>query len=400
MTALRVALCADFPEEGWPSMDRVANELRRAANHLRRHQHSAVDLVPVCPPFTHRAARLLPAGANRLAFAADRALNRCWDYPRSVAAIASAYDVFHIVDHSYAHLVHSLPSPRTVVTCHDLDTFRSVLQPGDEPRSAVFRMATRRILSGLRRAARITCDTHAIRQELLAHGLVQPERVRVVPIGVGDEFSADARGEDDREAARLVGGAAQGTIELLHVGSTSPRKRIETLLEIFAVLARRSPNLRLVRVGGSLTEGQQRLAERLGLTARISTVDFVDERILAALYRRATLVLLPSEREGFGLPLIEALACGTPVVASDLPVLCEVGGAAVEYCPVGDVARWADAIGALIAEREKNPARWFARRQAGRARARSFSWVQFAAGLTDIYMDLGATEVATRARAS
>jgi hypothetical protein len=72
----------------------------------------------------------------------------------------------------------------------------------------------------------------------------------------------------------------------------------------------------------------------------------------------------------------------------------------VEYCPVGDVARWVDTVEALIAEREHSPARWFARRQAGRARARSFSWVQFGAGITDIYLELGAADTAARARAS
>ena len=103
------------------------------------------------------------------------------------------------------------------------------------------------------------------------------------------------------------------------------------------------------------------------------------------MYRRAALVLQPSEREGFGLPLLEAMACGTPVVASDLPVLREVGGAAVEYCPVGDTAAWVRAVSALLDERRRDPARWCARQAAGRVRARCFSWSQFAARLADIY---------------
>src|SRR5204863_273063 len=83
---------------------------------------------------------------------------------------------------------------------------------------------------------------------------------------------------------------------------------------------------------------QQRLSRTLGLADHLVCLDDVDEPTLAALYRRAAIVLQPSEREGFGLPLIEAMACGTPVVASDLAALREVGGDAVRYCPVGEAA--------------------------------------------------------------
>ena len=93
-------------------------------------------------------------------------------------------------------------------------------------------------------------------------------------------------------------------------------------------------------------------------STRLVELPFVDRTTLAALYRRATLALLPSEREGFGLPLVESLACGTPVVASDIPALREVGGSAASYCPVADVSAWRDRILALVAERDKAPAEW------------------------------------------
>ena len=127
MSTLRVALCADFPEEQWPSMDRVANEL---CAEVRRNHSTEVQFTSVCPPFVRRATRI---ARSRPLFTLDRALNRWWDYPRFVEQIASGHDVFHVIDHSYAQLVHHLPSARTVVTCHDLDTFRSVLRSEDEP---------------------------------------------------------------------------------------------------------------------------------------------------------------------------------------------------------------------------------------------------------------------------
>lgn len=393
MSPLRVALCADFPEEYWPSMDRVANELLKQ---VRRSHADAIELTPVCPPFVRRATRIWPSGVS---LRVDRALNRWWDYQRHAGAIASGYDVFHIVDHSYSQLVHRLPAARTVVTCHDLDTFRSVLRPKEEPRSALFQMATRRILTGLQQAAWITCDTAVVRDELLGFGLVHPGRVSVVPVGVSEVFSAEADESADGAARRLVAGAT-GAVEILHVGSTIPRKRIDRLLAICAALVPSVPDLHLVRVGGSFSAEQQRMVHDLGLAGRISVIGFVNERTLAALYRRAALVLLPSEREGFGLPLLEAMACGTPVVASDLPVLREVSGDATEYCPVGDTGAWVRAVNALLDERHRDPSRWLARQQAGLVRARGFSWSQFGSRMTDLYQELGAASLTTRALAS
>jgi hypothetical protein len=105
-------------------------------------------------------------------------VNRLWDYPRYVANLAGDYDVFHIVDHSYAQLVHRLPMSRTVVTCHDLDTFRSLLHPEEEPRSRPYNVMMRHVLAGLRRAARVTCDTAAVAMSC-GETVVSPERMIV-----------------------------------------------------------------------------------------------------------------------------------------------------------------------------------------------------------------------------
>src|SRR6185295_18885544 len=89
----------------------------------------------------------------------------------------------HVVDHSYAQLVHQLPADRTLVTCHDLDTFRSILEPELEPRSAAFRAMTRRILNGLRQAAHVACDTAATRDGLVRAAGVDAARTTVIPNG-------------------------------------------------------------------------------------------------------------------------------------------------------------------------------------------------------------------------
>lgn len=389
---VRVAVCADFREEGWPSMDRVADKLLTC---LSRDHAAIVDATRVCPPFKRRATRLWSGQAS---LGVDRGLNRLVDYPRHVGTLASAYDVFHVVDHSYAQLVHRLPPSRAVVTCHDLDTFRSILQAEESPRAPLFKAMTRHILEGLRRAALVTCDTSAVRDELVARGLAVAERVVVVPVGVGQEFRPDPDPEADRQAARLVDAPA-GAIEVLHVGSNAPRKRIDTVVGCVADVGRQMAGIHLVRVGGPFTPEQERLARELGVRAAISVLPVLDDRTLAAVYRRASVVVLPSEREGFGLPVVEALACGTPVVASDLFVLREVGGTAPEYRRVGDRAAWAEAVLGLVRERLERPDTLADRRARGLAWARRFTWTRFAEELAAIYVELaGATQSARSPR--
>jgi glycosyltransferase involved in cell wall biosynthesis len=386
---VRVAICPDFREEGWPSMDRVADELLRA---LAERHGEAVAAVSVLPPFRRRASQ---CASGRIAANADRGLNRLIDYPAHVRQIAPSFDVFHVVDHSYSQLVHALPGGRTIVTCHDLDTFRSLLDPEADSRSRLFNAMTQRILTGLSKAACVTCDTAAVRDELLEAGLVGPDRIVVVPVGVNATFKAEADVEADASAARLLPPAGEA-VDVLHVGSVIDRKRIDVLLACCAELRRSVPALRLVRVGGPFTHEQEQMVRALGLGDCIASVPHVDDATLAALYRRAALVLMPSEREGFGLPVAEALACGTPVVASNLPVLREVGGAAVEYCAVGDVPAWTRTVLALLDERRDFPDRWAARRAQGAFWAGRFTWTRFADRMVTLYLELaGASQPAS-----
>ncbi len=379
-TPLRVAVLADYKEEGWPSMDRVADQLLAALNR-RATDGAGLVATAVCPRFARRASRV---SSGRLAVNADRGLNRLVDYPRHARAIADRYDVFHVVDHSYAQLVHYLPQGRTVVTCHDLDTFRSVLHPGDERRSLPFRLMAQHILKGLTRAAVVACDTRSVRELVVRHQLVPPDRVVVAPLGVSEAFAPETDSHADREAARLVA-APEDAVELLHVGSVVSRKRIDVLLQCCGALRREGRAVHLVRVGAAFTDEQRRLLEGEGLQGHVSVLPPIDDRLLAAVYRRAALVLLPSEREGFGLPIVEALRCGTPVVASDLAVLREVGGGGVDFCAVGHVTAWKETVARLLSERETDPDRWAARRARGLLGASGFSWAEYARTMSAIY---------------
>ena len=378
MTPTRVGIVADLLEEGWPSMDLMAEMLMAE---LERPDRAGIEPVLLRPGFAPRLTPLVRRSNGRPPLTIDRIAHRYWDYPRWLRREARA-DVYHIVDHSYAHLASDLPEGRVVVTCHDTDAFRTLFLP-DRRESSLPRVFVSRVLRGLRRAAMVVCDSEATRAELEQHALVPPARMVVVPIGVHPSCSATPDATADREAVALIGPPAG--LELLHVGSTIPRKRVDTLLDVFAAVAAQRTDIRLLRVGGPFTAEQEARIDALGVRPRIEVLPFIERSVLAALYRRAALVLLPSEREGFGLPVIEALACGTPIVASDLPVLREVGGSAAEYCPVGDVDTWTARALALLDERERDRPRWETRRQAGIARAGQFSWHHCAEQMRAIY---------------
>lgn len=380
MNQLRLAIVADFLEEGWPSMDLIADML---LDRLRREHAHAIEPTLIRPVMPRRLTRIRPLAPRRRAFGLDRVVSRLWDYPRVLAAQAGAFDVFHIVDHSYAHLVHRLPRERTLVTCHDLDTFRSVLEPQLEPRSTVFSAMTRHILGGLRRAGHVACDTAATREALIVKAGIPPDRATVVHNGPHPSCTPAPQGSAELEAGRLLG--PRGPLDLLHVGSTVARKRIDFLLHVFAAVRNEQPEARLLRVGGPFSGAQRALARELGVDRHIVVLPFVDRETLAAIYRRSAALLMTSEREGFGLPVVEALACGTAVVASDIPALREVGGDAVEYAALEDVNEWAATIRRLVSERDHEPARWRARRDAAVTRAAEFSWSRYAAEVASLY---------------
>jgi glycosyltransferase involved in cell wall biosynthesis len=359
---MNVALLCDSPDEKWPSMDLVGQ--------MHAAQLSALGIPHqvIAPPIRRRTP----------SFALDRLFFRFGDYPRLARGLK--HDLFHIIDHSYSQLIHALPAARTVVTCHDIDTFRSVLEPHRDPRGTPFRLMTNRILSGFRQAAHVACDSIATYDEIRKFDLIPAARLSVVPLGVHPACSPEPDEAADGEAARLLNhhpGPA-----LLHVGSTIARKRIDLLLRVFAKVHSRHPDLRLIRIGGPRTQPQRELARQLGVESLILELPYLDREVLAAVYRRATLVLQPSDAEGFGLPVAEAMACGTPVVASDLPVLREVGGDAAVYCPPGDEAAWVAEVEKLLGKPLNSL------RAASLKHASQFCWVSYTKRMSDVYNSL------------
>lgn len=351
---LRLAVLADYAEEHWPGMDLCAEMLAAHA------ADGGFTVERSCPPFRRRWVRVPVLGRRPRAGLADRLMNRHWDYPRFLGRRLHEGSYYHIVDHSYAHLAHVLPAERTGVYCHDLDAFRCLLAPAQDRRPWWFRALARRTLTGLQQAAVVFCSTHQARQDLERHGLAPADRFVVAPYGPAAEF-------------RPAGDVPPSEPFLLHVGSCIPRKRIDVLLAVFAALRRRHPALTLVQVGGTWTAPQEGQLHELGIGAAVRQVRGLTRAELADYYRGTRLMLLPSAAEGFGLPVLEALACGTAVVATDLPSVREVGGDAATYCPVADLAAWTDTVDRLLTDPSAAPPR-----AARLAQAAKFSWAEHA----------------------
>lgn len=381
----RVAVICDLIEENWPSMDLVADMLLK---NLHNDYSKELSVTRVRPRMARRFVHIPKLGGRPIGFNADRLINRFWYYPRLLRERRDQFDIFHIIDHTYAQLALELPGDRTIVTCHDIDAFRCLLDPSRDRRGRAFKAMTKRILDGFRKAALITCDSRATRDELLKYSVVPPERLTVVANGVHPSCSPNPDPPSDAEAERLLGRVGDGAIEILHVGSVIKRKRIDTLLAVFALVVKEFPQARLIRVGGQFTAEQEKTVERLGISRFIKVLPFIDRAVLAAVYRRAALVLQPSEAEGFGLPVVEAMACGAPVIASDLAVLREVGGEAARFCPVGDVEAWREAVIGSLCERADYPDEWRERKAAGLRQAARFTWAEYARKMVGLYSEI------------
>ncbi|MFM7114358.1 MAG: glycosyltransferase [Planctomycetota bacterium] len=298
----------------------------------------------------------------------DRAWNRYVRYPSLARRMANRFGFFHVVDHSYAHLVSALPAQRTGVYVHDLIPFEPILNP-TLPKPWWHSMVFGPVWDGLRRAALLFCSTKAMWSRLGGLNLCPSTRIVHAPYGVCEEFRP--------------GGQRETGAYLLHVGSCVARKRVDDLLRVFVEVRKHCPDLRLIQAGGTFTALQRSLISSMGISMAVEQRRNLTRDVLARLYRGARVVLMPSDNEGFGLPVIEALACGAPVVASDLPTLREAGGGVARHVPVGDIHGFAQAT--LAAMERHDP-------QAGLHHASRFTWANHAAIIHDAYSRLAAGE--------
>jgi glycosyltransferase involved in cell wall biosynthesis len=267
-------------------------------------------------------------------------------YCAGTGAIARAVreaDLVHICDHSNAVYVPRAPRCPYVVTCHDLLAVRGALgEDTDCPASSAGRYLQRAILSGLGRAHAVACDSRATLSDarrLL--GADYPGELTLIPPALNYPY----RRLDEQEARRrlAVCGIGADSSYILHVGNDHPRKNRVLVLEALARICASWPG-QLVLAGQPMQEEMRRRAASLGIAERVIEVVKPSNELLEALYNTAHALVFPSRFEGFGWPIIEAQACGCPVICSDRAPLPDVAGNGAIICPIEDAAAVAQAV--------------------------------------------------------
>ena len=282
--------------------------------------------------------------------------------------------LFHATDHLLPPLAHT----RSVFTLHDLTALKFPTAHTQLNRRFLQLMLPR----FLRAADIVIADSHSTKRDALQLYHLSADRVRVVHLGVDARFkpinTVSARGVRERYhlPERFI----------LAVGTIEPRKNLIVLLEAYHGLRQHNPDVQLVIAGkrGWHSEPFFERLQALGLMDQVQLLGFVADENLPALYSLAEVFAFPSIYEGFGLPVLEAMACGAPVICSDTSSLPEVVDEAAILRPPTDVRAWTQALSQLtadIAQRAELRAR-------GLKQAARFTWENTARETYEVYREV------------
>lgn len=319
---LHVLLIGNYPNDCQESMQRFSTLL------LRVLQERGLSVEFIAPkPITGRL-KTASSGLGKWLGYIDKYLLFPIALHRKLSRLGSRTPtVIHICDHSnapYSAYISNIPA---VITCHDLGAIRGAIgEDTDCPASRTGQILQKWIRNSLGRAQAIACVSSATRRDVerlirTPNGTIP--HAQTILLGLNSSFSRmDAVQADDRLSHVALGG---NQAFLLHVGSSLSRKNRDGIIRIFARIKDQWPGT-LVFAGGTLPASCWELASSMGIRDRIVEVISPSHEVLEALYNRAFAFLFPSKFEGFGWPLIEAQACGCPVLSSDAGSLGEVAG--------------------------------------------------------------------------
>lgn len=278
-------------------------------------------------------------------------------YPVKAILKCRKSDVIHITSQEYAYLGLMLPKSKLCITCHDLFPITKERERARWNYQARIRLG----LTGLRRARIVLVNSEYTKKQLLKHG-VKEDRITITGMGYDPTKYRPLDGKEFRKKHHL-----EGKI-ILHVGSEIPRKNLPTLLKAVA----KTKNATFVRIGTpqdkTARKELQALASKLGV--KVKFLDHIPEKELPLAYNAADVLAFPSLFEGFGMPIIEAMACGCPVVTSDAPGTKETAGGAAKLCDPHNP----DSIAKAIIEVLKNKRAREYLVQKGLKRAKKYTW--------------------------
>jgi glycosyltransferase involved in cell wall biosynthesis len=268
---------------------------------------------------------------------------------------------------------------RSIVTIHDLS---ALLHP-EKHRSRLVRRARLRLPLVVRFADRIITPTESVKREVCQRLKVKPEKVTAIHSAARSSFKPMPFAQSAELRKRL-------RVEdefLLFVGTLEPRKNLLTLLKAFAQINRQSahrPQLVIAGGEGWLMDDMFAFVKKSGISERLRFTGYLSDEELRALYSSCKVFLYPSVYEGFGLPPLEAMACGAPVIAGRIPSLREVLGSNARLVEPLDVNALAGSIVELL--EDENQRQTLA--AAGLEHARKFSWEKTARLTLEVYQQL------------
>jgi glycosyltransferase involved in cell wall biosynthesis len=354
---LRVLLLGNYEPDGQQSMQRFA------AVFAKQLAAEGVEVTVIRPvPFFGRLRPGATGIGKWLGY-----LDKFLVFPRVLKRLLremrgenGANSVVHICDHSNAFYTRLLRDAPHVVTCHDLLAVRSAAgEIRQNPIRWSGRIQQRLVVRGLESARAIVCVSEATRADLsrLVHG--SEARSSVVKCGLNAPFhsipKADARARVIGHLRAIGKPFPDDGRYVLHVGDDSWYKNRRGAVEMFAELRRASDqsDLWLMMVGKPLGPELRALIQEAGIADRVIERGGVEHEDLCAIYSAAEMLLFPSFQEGFGWPIIEAQACGCPVVTTGRPPMNDVGGAAATYIQPEDFCASLDVLLNVLYENDR-----------------------------------------------
>ncbi|MGK7899366.1 MAG: glycosyltransferase family 4 protein [Xenococcus sp. (in: cyanobacteria)] len=305
---------------------------------------------------------------------------RYWRYPSSLLKLNA--DIFHIIDHSDGYLSIWLKHRKktNIVTCHDLvNLIKPETFVGRARLPLISMLAWRIGVKGMQQADRVIAVSSHTKNDTVEHLDICDRKITVIPNAVDRVFRRLPNSEIQK--FRQQQGLKPNTFCLLNVGSNNVRKNISTILEVVAILQQRGLPVHFWKVGGDFSHEQKNFICDRGLDGYISYLGQPDENTLIDIYNAADCLLAPSTYEGFGLTILEAMACGTAVITSNVTSMPEVAGdAGILVSPMD-----AEAISDQVQQLYSNPAYRQEIVKKGLARAKQFTWEQTAEQVARVY---------------
>lgn len=327
-------------------------------------------IAPV--PVELEADQDLPANLRAVHAPINALRRRWWTIGLPLYVRQHKLSLFHGTNYNLP-LWHRCP---TVVTIHDL----SLLLHPDTHRADLARRARTRLPTMTRLATRIITDSESVKREICEHLRVAPEKITAVPLAPRRVFRPVAEAQA-RNVRRKLGVEDEF---ILFVGTVEPRKNLLTLVRAFDELTRTTdlrPQLVIAGPKGWLNDELFSQLEQSALSARILFTGYVSDENLCALYSSCRVSVYPTLYEGFGLPPLEAMACGAPVIASRIPVIVETVGDAAKLIEPRDVGE----LTATLIEFLKDAGARDYYSAAGLKRAADFSWERTAQMTLEVY---------------